>query len=278
MAKRMQEQKEEERIVAKSRPTALNLSSTVPASSSSANSPIASRIPGTIKASSRQIVSSGRLGERSSENSNPDAASSSQGRQRDAPLDISTGEPVGTCTIWTRRISRKPLKLQKIQKIRNPIVRQTYGRKPTDDLKDLDVNTALWKTLMSVTLQAAVHLVQDYLENLRSIKNQPLMSVKQSIRTTEKLITDQKEITCIPVIDWNQPMWCATTLLSDRAVQFTKSQTYVFADSVLCLEGKSTEQVGICRHAIPKIWIESTGKRWNSSGKIPMIHYIDISR
>ena len=37
-------------------------------------------------------------------------------------------------------------------------------------------------------------------------------------------------------------MWCATTLLSDRAVQFTKSQTYVFADSVLCLGGISTEQ------------------------------------
>ena len=36
MAKRMQEQKEEERIVGKSRPTARNLSSTVPASSSSA--------------------------------------------------------------------------------------------------------------------------------------------------------------------------------------------------------------------------------------------------
>ena len=96
---------------------------------------------------------------------------------------------------------------------------------------------------MSVTLQAAVHLDQDYSENPRSIKNQPLMSVKQLFRTTEKLITDQKEITCIPVIDWNQPMWIATTLFSDRAVQFTKFQTYVFADSVLCLEGKSTEQV-----------------------------------
>ena len=50
---------------------------------------------------------------------------------------------------------------------------------------------------MSVTLQAAVHLIQDYSENLRSIKNQPLMSVKQLFRTTEKLITDQKEITCV---------------------------------------------------------------------------------
>ena len=46
MAKRMQEQKEENRIVAKSRPTAMTLVSSVPASSSSVNSPIASRSTG----------------------------------------------------------------------------------------------------------------------------------------------------------------------------------------------------------------------------------------
>ena len=44
------------------------------------------------------------------------------------------------------------------------IVRQTYGRSPTDDLNDLDVNT----------LQAAVHLGQDFSENLQPTENQPL--------------------------------------------------------------------------------------------------------
>ena len=37
---------------------------------------------------------------------------------------------------------------------------------------------------MSVTLQDAVHLGQDYSQNLRSIKNQHLKSVKQLFRTT----------------------------------------------------------------------------------------------
>ena len=45
MAKRMQEQKGEERIVAKSKSTAMNLSSHVPASSSTAKIPIASKSP-----------------------------------------------------------------------------------------------------------------------------------------------------------------------------------------------------------------------------------------
>ena len=43
MAKRMQEQSEENKIVAKSRPTAINLTSSVATSSSSVNSPIGSR-------------------------------------------------------------------------------------------------------------------------------------------------------------------------------------------------------------------------------------------
>ena len=54
MAKRVQEQKEEERIVAKSRPTAANLSSHVPASSSSAKNLITSSDPEKLKAAGKQ--------------------------------------------------------------------------------------------------------------------------------------------------------------------------------------------------------------------------------
>ena len=61
------------------------------------------------------------------------------------------------------------------------------------------------------------------IQNLRSIKNQHLNSVKQLFRTTEKLIEDQVEITGLSTID--------------RAVRIMKSKTYVFADSVLCLGG-----------------------------------------
>ena len=53
MAKRMQEQKGEERSVAKSKSTAMYLSSLVPTSSSSAKSPIASKSPGILIASGK---------------------------------------------------------------------------------------------------------------------------------------------------------------------------------------------------------------------------------
>ena len=55
MAKRMQEQKEDNSIVAKSKPTAMNLAVMISKSSSSVNSPNASESPEILKASSRQI-------------------------------------------------------------------------------------------------------------------------------------------------------------------------------------------------------------------------------
>ena len=80
MAKRMQEQKEEDRIAEKSNPMAMNLTSTVSTSSSSVNRPIASKSPGILK------LSTGKAGARARRNSKPDAASSSQGRLKDAHL------------------------------------------------------------------------------------------------------------------------------------------------------------------------------------------------
>ena len=65
----------------------------------------------------------------------------------------------------------------------------------------LDVNTAIWCVFISVTLQAAVHLGQDGSQYIRSIKNQPLKSVNQLFRTTERLTKDQVEITGLSTID-----------------------------------------------------------------------------
>ena len=45
---------------------------------------------------------------------------------------------------------------------------------------------------MNVTLQAAVHLGRDHMENQRFTKNELLKSLKQCFQVTEKLIEDQK--------------------------------------------------------------------------------------
>ena len=135
----------------------------------------------------------------------------------------------------------------------------------------------------SVTLQAAVHLGTDCTENLRSTKNQSQKSLRQLFQVTQKLISDQTEITGITTIDWRQLMWRQTTLLTDRAVQFATAKSYVFF-WLSAMSGRHqywTSQSMECKnkcffwkHVISKIWIESTENKWNSSGNFPRIHYI----
>ena len=78
MARRMQNKKK--KTVAKSKPTAMNLTSTVSTSSSSVNHPIAAKSPEILKESTGKPDARARI------NSKPNAASSSQGRLKDAYL------------------------------------------------------------------------------------------------------------------------------------------------------------------------------------------------
>ena len=94
MAKRMQEQKGEDRIVAKSKPTTMNLTFTVSTSSSTVQNPVASKILGILKALRRKDWSSTRKPE--AKEYNRDAASSSQGWHKDAVLDVGTRKLVAS--------------------------------------------------------------------------------------------------------------------------------------------------------------------------------------
>ena len=72
---------------------------------------------------------------------------------------------------WPHNFHMSPAAVPHMEKVCS-ILRQIYGGSPTDDLNDLDENNAIRGLLMNVTLQAAVHLGRDYMENLRFTKNQ----------------------------------------------------------------------------------------------------------
>ena len=87
MAKRMQEQQREERIVAKSKPT-LNLTSPASSNSSTVQSPIAPKSLGILKSPCHpDWTGTGRPGAREFNQEEP--ASSSQAWQKNAVLDVS---------------------------------------------------------------------------------------------------------------------------------------------------------------------------------------------
>ena len=194
MAKRMQKKKGEERIVAKSKPMVMNLTSICVDKFLIREPPACVEEPGdTLKAST------GKPDARARRNSKPYAASSSQARLKDAYLgglmvevaaklaatDKSqefwefseyeswsndgkevTGKLVASKSSeyswnseagsrkWPHNFHVSPAAAPHMEKVYS-IVRQIYGRSPTDDLNDLDVNTAMWSIFMNFTLPSS---------------------------------------------------------------------------------------------------------------------------
>ena len=99
------------------------------------------------------------------------------------------------------------------------------------------MNAAIWGMFMNTTLQAPVHLGQDYDQNFRFVKNHFWSSLKKSFKETGKFIKNQTEIIGVSMIDYEDCTWSAPSLLCDKIFQITNAKTYVFADSVLCLGG-----------------------------------------
>ena len=76
----------------------------------------------------------------------------------------------GTGKIWSHNLHKSTAYFRHLEKVLWN-VRQRCGLSPEDKREDLDVNAAMWRIFMSVTLQAAVHLGKDRSKMLRSIKN-----------------------------------------------------------------------------------------------------------
>ena len=207
-----------------SKPT-IQLVSHAATSSSTAQSPIASKSLGKLKASCHpDWKSTGKLGARKD---NQDAASSSQVWQKDAEMDKSTRRLVaaekdqelqnahenlkstrklvasgisdidGNGTMWPHNLPISTASVSHLGKVLSNVrpIRSQIGR-------ENERCQCKYDFMVSVTLQAAVHLGNDYAENLHSIINQPKRTLKQLVNVTEKLIRDQKEISGIPGIYW----------------------------------------------------------------------------
>ena len=60
--------------------------------------------------------------------------------------------------------------------------------------------------------------------------------MEQLFKETGKLSRNQTEITGVTTIDYKEHTLRSTSLLCDRAYQITNAKTFVFSDSVLCVE------------------------------------------
>ena len=145
------------------------------------NSPIASKSSGIFKASCRTDWSStGKLVATEEDQEHLNFHEKNRYVQENLSIqDIQelketqeTRKAEGNDEDWPQYLHISPNYVMNMEKVFS-IARQRNGRNPSGQVKDLDVNTAIWCIFMSVTLQAAGHLGIDYTENPRSTKNHP---------------------------------------------------------------------------------------------------------
>ena len=99
----------------------------------------------------------------------------------------------------------------------------------------------IWVMFMSVTMESAVSMGKNYLNNCHSIANITDLTLKQMFDISTRLVSEQDEISGLETIGWENLSWKNLSLIGDeRVINHERTQVYVFSDSVLCL-GKMHE-------------------------------------
>ena len=97
-------------------------------------------------------------------------------------------------------------------------------------------HSVIWGMFMSVTLESAVFMGKNYLNNCHSIANTKDLTLKQMFDISTRLVSEQDEISGLETIDWENHSWKYMSLIGDeRVINLQRTKVYVFSDSVLCL-------------------------------------------
>ena len=77
-------------------------------------------------------------------------------------------------------------------------------------------HSVIWGMFMSVTLESAVFMGKNYLDNCHSITNTKDLTMKQMFDISEKLVSEQSdEIYGLKTINWQSSSWKYLSLIGD---------------------------------------------------------------
>ena len=96
---------------------------------------------------------------------------------------------------------------------------------------------------MAVTMESAVFIGKNFLDNCQSIADTTDLTVKQMYDISERLVSEQNEISGLETNAWENHSWKYMSLIDDqRVINLQRTKVYVFSDSVLSL-GKIQENL-----------------------------------
>ena len=93
----------------------------------------------------------------------------------------------------------------------------------------------IWGMFITVTMESAVFMRKNYLNNCQSIANTTDLTLKQMFDISTKLVSEQDEISGLETIGWENHSWKYLSLIGDeRIINLQRTKVCVFSDSVLC--------------------------------------------
>ena len=97
-------------------------------------------------------------------------------------------------------------------------------------------HSIIWGMGMVVTMESAVFMGKNYLNNCQSIVNTTDLTLKQMFDISTRLVSEQDEISGLETTGWENHSWKYLSLFGDeRIINLQRAKVYVFSDSVLCL-------------------------------------------
>ena len=96
-------------------------------------------------------------------------------------------------------------------------------------------HSMIWGMFMSVTMESAVFMGKNYLNNCHFIANTTDLTLKQMFDISTKLVSGQDEISGLETLGWENHSWKYLSLIDERVINLQRTKVYVFSDSVMCL-------------------------------------------
>ena len=115
----------------------------------------------------------------------------------------------------------------------NRVNDQVRKRHVTEDGERHSMN---WGMFMTVTMESAVFMGKNYLNNRQSIANAKDLTLKQMFDISKRLVSEQDEVSGLETTGWENHSWKHLSLIGDeRVINLQRTKVFVFSDSVLCL-------------------------------------------
>ena len=100
----------------------------------------------------------------------------------------------------------------------NDQVRKRQKRSSMNVTENEEEHSVVWGMFMSVTLESAVFMGKNYLDNCHSNTNTKDRTLKQMFDISTRLVSEQDEISGLETIGWENHSWKYMSLIGDERV------------------------------------------------------------